>query len=78
MTEIPVKKGVLVEIITEVETQIRSNSLNKGEKAQLFHELGSLYGMIGDLSQQKFAWQQAAQLCPDNDIIRQSLESIES
>ncbi|MCX6744364.1 MAG: hypothetical protein NTX82_02475 [Candidatus Parcubacteria bacterium] len=66
----------LLEVLEEVETEIRNNGTNKKEQAMLYHQLGSIYGLMGDSSQQTFAWRQAQQLDPENEIILSSLKSL--
>ncbi|MFC1598477.1 hypothetical protein ACFL2U_00485 [Patescibacteria group bacterium] len=71
-----IDQKTLLIVLEEVEQEIRVNGVNLKEKAQLFHELGSIHGVLGNTSEQQFAWQQALDLDPDNSIIRQSLQDL--
>ena len=66
----------LLEVLEEVESEIRNNGTTKQEQAMLYHQLGSIYGLMGDSSQQNFAWRQAQRLDPNNEIILSSLKSL--
>lgn len=67
---------VLLETMTEIEGEIRSNGHCTKEKAKLYHQLGSVHGLMGDKTQQEVAWQKAVELDPQSEIFRQSLVSL--
>ncbi|MBN1326042.1 hypothetical protein JW977_03650 [Candidatus Falkowbacteria bacterium] len=67
---------VLLDTLTEIEEEIRSNGHSNVEKARLFHQLGSIYGLMGEMNQQKFSWQKAVELDPQSKIFQQSLASL--
>ncbi len=77
MTGDQVSREVLLQVIVEIKGEIRCNGISRQEKAQLFHGLGSIYGLIGQKAEQKSAWQQAQELDPESEIIRASLKSLE-
>lgn len=68
---------LLLVVIKEVENEIQQDGICRKDKAWLFHQLGSLYMLIGDPRQQKHAWKQALELDPDNEMIRASLKSLQ-
>jgi len=68
---------IIFSILVEVETEIRNNGTCKNERALLFHQLGTIHGLRGDKSQQEIAWQQAHELDPSSEMIRESLKSLE-
>ncbi|MBD3360061.1 MAG: hypothetical protein GF365_05155 [Candidatus Buchananbacteria bacterium] len=63
-------------ILTEIREEISANGESSQEKASLFHQLGSVYGLLGNQEKQKSAWQQALQLDPGNITIKTSLKSL--
>ncbi len=66
----------LLEVLEEVESEIRNNGIGSKEQAMLYHQLGSIHGLMGDSCQQQFAWRQAQKLDPENKIILSSLKSL--
>jgi len=70
--------SILFTVLEEVESEIKLNGISLQEKAGLFHQLGSIYGLLGDEIKQKNAWQQAQNLAPNNEMIRASLKSLEN
>ncbi len=66
---------VVLEVLSEIETEIRNNGTDY-QKALLYHQLGSVYGLMGEENQQKIVWQKGLELDPDNKIIRRSLKSL--
>ena len=77
MLECGIEPGLLIVVLQEIEAEIRADGVCHEKKAMLFHELGSIHGLMGDEEQQKAAWQQAQKLDPDNKIINASLKSLE-
>ena len=76
MQQNKIDQETLLIVLQEVETEIRLNGVNAKEKAQLFHELGSIHGLLGNDCEQQFAWQHALELDPDNIIVRKSLQNL--
>ncbi|OGY42811.1 MAG: hypothetical protein A2Y67_03750 [Candidatus Buchananbacteria bacterium RBG_13_39_9] len=72
-----VRREVIIQVLQEVLQEITNNGISPREKAFLFHQKGSLLGLIGQAEQQKEAWLQAQILAPDCRIIRVSLQSLE-
>lgn len=72
-----VGRGVIVKTLREVKTEIGNNGVCRCEQVSLFHQLGSLYGLLGKTEKQKQAWQNALALDPDNKMILSSLESLQ-
>jgi len=67
---------VLIIVLKEIEQEIRNDGICPREKAQLFHQLGAIHGLMGDHPQQKIAWEEAKRLDPDNQMIQSSLKSL--
>ena len=74
---IVIDPAVILETITEIEEEIRNNGICSVKKAMLYHQLGSVHGLMGDKRQQKNAWQKALELDPANEMVRDSLKSLE-
>ena len=66
----------ILEVLQEVETEIRNDGICPQQKALLYHELGSIHGLMGDKNQQKGAWQKALELDPRSEMIMASLKSL--
>ena len=73
-----VGREVIIQVLEEVEQEIKNNGISSKEKAFLFHQKGTLLGLMGQAEQQKRAWLQAQELAPDCMIIRTSLQSLEN
>jgi hypothetical protein len=67
---------ILIIVLKEIESEIRYDGICPSEKALLFHQLGTVHGLMGDYSQQKIAWEEAKKLDPKNHIIILSLEGL--
>ena len=63
---------ILLATLAEIEEEIREKQSPK-EKASLYHELGSIHGLMGDKRQQEVAWQKALELDPESVIFQLSL-----
>ena len=63
-------------ILSEIQEDIRLNGVCPKEKALLLHQLGSVYGLLGNHQEQKNAWEQALQLDPHSRMIKLSLQSL--
>ena len=63
-------------VLGEIQEEIRVNGTSPKEKALLFHQLGSVQGLLGNHQEQWAAWQQASELDPDSEMIRLSLQSL--
>lgn len=77
MLECGIAPETILLALEEVEKEIRNNGKCLKERAWLFHQLGSIHGLMGDLAQQKDAWEQALKLDPDNETLKASLKSLE-
>jgi hypothetical protein len=77
MQEAGLSEDVLIIVLKEIEQEIRHDGICPKEKAQLFHQLGAIHGLMGDYPQQKFAWEEAKRLDPNNQMIKSSLKSLE-
>ena len=71
-----VGRETVLSVLQEVENEIRRDGICTKEKALLFHQLGSIHGLMGEKKQQEFAWQQALKLDPGSEMIRASLKSL--
>ena len=69
---------VIVSSLQEVHSEIRRNGVSSREEGILYHQLGSLYGLLGKTKKQKKAWRKALVLDPDNKMILSSLESLQN
>jgi hypothetical protein len=68
-----VDRTVILGVLQEVENEIRQDGVCPKERALLYHQLGSLWGLMGDRNQQRAAWQMAVDLDPQSEIFWQSL-----
>ena len=69
-------RQTLLIVRADILEEIRCNGISKEWEAMLYHQLGTVQGLLGHENQQKAAWQNALDLCPDNETIRQSLASL--
>jgi len=76
MQEQGLNEEILIIALKEIEQEIRHDGICPKEKAQLFHQLGTIQGLMGDYTQQKFAWEEAKRLDPNNQMIKSSLKSL--
>jgi len=76
MAQFIVDQETLLIVLEEVKSEIRFNGICAKEKAQLFHELGSIHGLLGNSAEQRGAWEEALKLDPDNYIVKLSLKKL--
>ena len=76
MQEQGLNEEILIIVLKEIEREIRYDGICPKEKAQLFHQLGAIHGLMGDPHQQKIAWEEAKRLDPNNQMITSSLKSL--
>ena len=67
---------IVIRSIAEVRRDILQGDLTQSEEAWLYHQLGALYGQLGDFGKQKQAWEKAKELDPESQMINSSLESL--
>ena len=67
---------LLLENLTEIEDEIRSNHKKGSDMAFLYLHLGTIHGLMGDMEQQKIALEIGLQFDPDNPIIRARLAEL--
>jgi hypothetical protein len=77
MLAIGVEREVMLCILEEVKSEIKHNGICNNERALLFHQLGTIHGLFGNSHKQRIAWQEALELDPKSDMIRESLKSLE-
>jgi len=76
MLEFGIKAEILLIVLHEIEEEIRTDGISQQKKALLYHQLGSVHSLMGDKEQQKFAWEEAKRLDPNNQMIKSSLKSL--
>ena len=76
MQEAGLSKDILIVVLNEIEEEIRNDGICSKEKAQLWHQLGAIHGLMGDHPLQKIAWEEAKKLDPKNQMILSSLKSL--
>lgn len=66
----------LKQAVAEVRRDILAVDNSPQDEAWLWHQLGSLYGQLGNMEKQREAWEKAKELDPESDMITASLESL--
>lgn len=70
-------KRTLLKTLAEIWGDILKTGNSPEDEAWLYHQMGSIHGQLGNIEEQKKAWEKAKELDPENDMINSSLQSLE-
>lgn len=66
-------KDLLMVVLREVQNDLARKDISTKHRAQLHHQLGTIYGLLNDQEKQLESWQAALDLDPQNPTFRESL-----